>query len=274
VVTWRGSFVILGLISHVWVAAWVWYFRDSPAEHQRVTNEELERLPNRGRVSDKTRVAVPWKRLAHRMWPVTIVYFCYGWTLWMYLNWLPSYLLHEYNLQLSRSALFAAAIFSAGVGGDYLGGVITDTILKRTGNVRKARCHFVVLGFSASFLCVLPIFLTHDLTVVVLLCRAGDWADVGDSDGYRAQVLRYGQRLHEYRFGDRGRPFAADVRISDRSHWKLEPAVHRVDGPPARRRHTLLLDASGRDLPGRGWRSSVADRRRAVIRLRQSAISN
>jgi MFS family permease len=34
--------------------------------------------------------------------------------------------------------------------------------------VRKARCHFVLLGFSASFLCVLPIFLTHDLTVVVL----------------------------------------------------------------------------------------------------------
>jgi MFS family permease len=168
VVTWRGSFVTLGLISLVWVAAWVWYFRDSPAEHQRVTNEELERLPNRGRVSDKTRVAVPWKRLALRMWPVTIVYFCYGWTLWMYLNWLPSYLLHEYSLQLSRSALFAAAIFSAGVGGDYLGGVITDTILKRTGDVRKARCHFVMLGFSASFLCVLPIFLTHDLTVVVL----------------------------------------------------------------------------------------------------------
>ena len=57
------------------------------------------------------------------MWPVAVVYFCYGWTLWMYLNWLPSYFLHEHNLQISRSALFSSAVFSAGVGGDYLGGV-------------------------------------------------------------------------------------------------------------------------------------------------------
>jgi sugar phosphate permease len=36
-VTWRGSFVALGCISLVWVAAWVWYFRDDPAEHPGIT---------------------------------------------------------------------------------------------------------------------------------------------------------------------------------------------------------------------------------------------
>ena len=167
-VTWRGSFVALGCASLLWVVAWVWYFRDNPAEHTGITSEELERLPHRGRAPDGGRVEIPWKRLALRMWPVTVVYFCYGWTLWMYLNWLPSYFDHEYHLQLSRSALFSAAVFSAGVGGDYLGGVISDSVLKRTGDIRRARCHFVVVAFSASFLCVLPIFFTHDLTVVVL----------------------------------------------------------------------------------------------------------
>ena len=77
------------------------------------------------------------------MLPVTIVYFCYGWTLWMYLNWLPHVLPHQYNLQLGRSALFSSAVFSAGVGGDYLGGIISDAILRRTGDVRKARCRLV-----------------------------------------------------------------------------------------------------------------------------------
>src|SRR3954465_11671534 len=33
VVTWRGSFVALGVSSLVWVAAWIWYFRDDPAQH-------------------------------------------------------------------------------------------------------------------------------------------------------------------------------------------------------------------------------------------------
>ena len=176
VVTWRGSFVLLGCVSLVWVVAWVWYFRDVPAEHGAITDAELEKLPNRGRRPEASARGaagpVPWRRLAARMWPVAAVYFCYGWTLWMYLNWLPSYFLHEHNLRLGRSALFSSAVFSAGVGGDYLGGVISDAILRRTGDVRKARCHLVCWAFLASFLCVLPIFLTHDLTIVVLSLAA------------------------------------------------------------------------------------------------------
>src|SRR3954451_21223870 len=92
-VTWRGSFVTLGAASLVWVAIWVWYFRDNPVEHRGITPAELERLPNRGLGTrprgSADRIAVPWKRLALRMLPVTLVYFCYGWTLWLYLNWLP-----------------------------------------------------------------------------------------------------------------------------------------------------------------------------------------
>ena len=173
VVTWRGSFVVLGCVSLLWVVAWVWYFRDVPSEHGAITPAELERLPNRGRRPGVgERPAVPWRQLAARMWPVSLVYFCYGWTLWMYLNWLPSYFLHQHNLQLGRSALFSSAVFSAGVGGDYLGGVLSDTILRRTGDVRKARCRLVLWAFLASFVCVLPIFMTHDLTIVVMSLAA------------------------------------------------------------------------------------------------------
>jgi MFS family permease len=172
-VTWRGSFVVLGCVSLVWVAVWVWYFRDVPAEHPAITTAELERLPNEGRRPDEgTRRAVPWREIAACMWPVAVVYFCYGWTLWMYLNWLPSYFLHEHKLQLGRSALFSSAVFSAGVGGDYLGGVLSDAILRRSGDIRKARCRLVMWAFLASFVCVLPIFMTHDLTIVVLSLAA------------------------------------------------------------------------------------------------------
>ena len=167
-VTWRGSFVVLGCASFLWVLVWMWYFRDVPATHPSVTAEELDRLPSRGRPLSHARVDVPWKQLAARMLPVTVVYFCYGWTLWMYLSWLPSYFLHQYSLNISRSALFSSTVFSAGVGGDYLGGVISDAILKRTGNLRRARCHFVVVGFCCSFLFLLPIFVTHELRIVVL----------------------------------------------------------------------------------------------------------
>jgi MFS family permease len=108
IVTWRGSFVILGCCSLVWVVVWVLYYRDLPVDHPSITREELETLPNQGRASTLTRPQVPWQRLALRMLPVTIVYFCYGWTLWLYLNWLPSFFLHEYKLEITRSALFSS----------------------------------------------------------------------------------------------------------------------------------------------------------------------
>jgi MFS family permease len=171
VVTWRGSFVILGFASLAWVIAWYWYFRDVPASHHAITPAELDRLPNHGQPLTEASgrpIQVPWKPLAIRMLPVTVVYFCYGWMLWMYLNWLPSYFLEVYKLNISRSALFSSAVFAAGVGGDYLGGVISDAILKRTADRRKARCHLVIVAFCLSFLSLLPIFLTHELRIVVL----------------------------------------------------------------------------------------------------------
>jgi len=172
-VNWRGSFVALGCSSLVWVLVWGWYFRDHPADHQGITPEELDVLPGHGRRSSSVRPEVPWGPLVARMAPVTIVYFCYGWTLWLYLNWLPSFFRNEYRLDITRSALYSSAVFFAGVGGDLLGGVISDRILEGTGDLRYARRNVVMLGFLGAFVCLLPVFLTRDLTFITLSLAAG-----------------------------------------------------------------------------------------------------
>jgi MFS family permease len=172
VVTWRGSFVALGCASLVWVSVWAWYFRDVPSAHPSITPDELDALPNRGRAIAAARRQVPWGPLTRRMLPVTVVYFCYGWTLWLYLNWLPSFFLHEYKLNIARSALFSSVVFFGGVAGDVLGGSISDGLLERSGNVLKARRNVVVAGFLGSFLCLLPMFATRDLTLIVLCLGA------------------------------------------------------------------------------------------------------
>jgi sugar phosphate permease len=172
-VTWRGSFAVLGVCSLMWVLVWGWYFRDEPAAHRSITPEELDTLPNRGVRSTAQRPAVPWRRLTMRMLPVTIVYFCYGWTLWLYLNWLPSFFLNQYALDIRKSALFASGVFFAGVGGDLLGGTISDGILRRTGDLRRARRDVVIGGFLGAFVCLLPMFFTRDLTMITLSLAAG-----------------------------------------------------------------------------------------------------
>jgi sugar phosphate permease len=171
VVTWRGSFVALGAVSLAWAAAWVWYFRDDPAQHADISREELAKLPaKRDRIE---RPETPWGPLLARMLPVTAVYFCYGWTLWLYLNWLPSFFLHEYKLDIFKSAIYASIVFFAGVAGDLLGGTLSDAVLRRTGSVRTARRSVIVGGFLCAGVCLLPMFATHDLTLIVLSLAAG-----------------------------------------------------------------------------------------------------
>jgi len=167
-VTWRGSFIFLGIISLAWVIAWVLYFRDDPGDHPDITPLELERLPSYAARKKREKETVPWLMLARRMLPVTAVYFCYGWTLWLYLAWIPSFFLHSYRLNLKSSALFSAGVFLAGVLGNTLGGVISDWIFDRTGDRKKARRNLVVAGFVCSLASMLPILLLRNLTWVAV----------------------------------------------------------------------------------------------------------
>jgi MFS family permease len=163
-VTWRGSFIILGVISIVWAIFWGLYFRDDPRSHNRITSAELAGMPDYSARARRINEPVPWRALCRRMAPVTIVYFCYGWTLWLYLAWIPQFFLHNYKLNLAKSAMFSAGVFFAGVIGDTAGGLLSDSILRKTGDRNKARRNLVVIGFLASLACMLPILFLHSLT--------------------------------------------------------------------------------------------------------------
>jgi MFS family permease len=172
-VTWRGSFIALGLISLGWSIAWAWYFRNDPAAHPGVTLAELNALPSYELQKVKQHERTPWIPLARRMAPVTVVYFCYGWTLWLYLAWIPSFFVHNYRLDLKQSALFSAGVFFAGVLGDSLGGMVSDRIFLKTGSFNKARRNLVVISFLCSLACMIPILFSHNLTSASIYLSLG-----------------------------------------------------------------------------------------------------
>ncbi|WP_175718467.1 MFS transporter [Burkholderia anthina] len=166
---WRESFYICGVISIVWVAIWALVYTEHPKDHPRITQAELDTLP-----PPKPKPAtVPWGPLFRRMMPVTIVYFCYGWTLWLFLSWIPQYFLHSYDLNLKKSAVFASAVFFAGVIGDTLGGLVTDRILTRTGSLKRARSWMVSICMLLTLLSLLPLLFTHHLYVSMACLSAG-----------------------------------------------------------------------------------------------------
>jgi MFS family permease len=166
---WRASFYVCAAISFVWVALWALTFTEYPKDHPRITPEETAFLP-----APKPKAAnVPWGPLFKRMAPVTIVYFCYGWTLWLFLSWIPQYFLHSYNLDLKKSAIFAASVFFAGVVGDTLGGIVTDKIYERSGSLQKARSGMVAVCMGLTLLSLIPLTFTHDLYISLACLSAG-----------------------------------------------------------------------------------------------------
>jgi MFS family permease len=169
--SWRWSFIILGVVSFIWAVVWGWYFRDNPRDHAKITTAEVEILP--AYVGRKETPAVPWAALIARMAPVTLVYFCYGWTLWLFLTWIPQYFLHNYQMNLKNSALFSSGVFLAGVLGDTLGGHVTDRLLARTQNRTKARSYMVVVCNTLTLASLLPILFVHDSTVAAICLSLG-----------------------------------------------------------------------------------------------------
>jgi MFS family permease len=163
-VSWRGAFVALALLSLIWVVVWLWYFRDVPTSPP-IPAEEFATLPVRGRDDAARRPPVPWFKLFRRMLPVTAVDFCYGWTLWLFLSWIPSFFVQNYHQDLMHSAFLSAGVFLAGVVGDTLGGVVSDSILHRTGDRTAARRNVIVAGMLGGLLFLIPVMLVHDVSV-------------------------------------------------------------------------------------------------------------
>ena len=164
-VTWRRSFVILGFASLFWLVAWAWYFRNDPRDHPGIAEADLAALPES---SSRNRPMIPWLRLARRILPATLVDFCYGWTLWLFLSWIPAFFFENYHLNLGASAMYSAGVLLAGVIGDTVGGIATDRVLQKTGSLLLARRSVIVTGFGGALLFLFPVVLVHNLLLTAV----------------------------------------------------------------------------------------------------------
>jgi sugar phosphate permease len=164
--TWRGAFYWLAPVNLIWGAVWFWYFRDDPASHRSIEPDDLTALPQRARGDHQG--PMPWLRLARCIAPVTCVDFCYGWFLTLFQTWIPNFFVQNFALNLNRTALYTAGVLFAGIIGDTLGGVLSDWLFQRTGNLSLARRSVIIVGFVGAAVFTVPVIFVHDLTVAAL----------------------------------------------------------------------------------------------------------
>ncbi|MCA8241865.1 MFS transporter [Burkholderia sp. AU32262] len=164
--SWRAAFFVIGAVTLVWLAWWIVGFREHPVGD----DDGRRRATRRAAPSGPT----PWGPLFRRMAPTIFVYFCYGWTAWLFFTWLPTFFLNGQGLNLKSTALFASGVFFAGVVGDTLGGWLCDRIYRKTGNLAMSRQSVIVTSFVGALVCLLPLAFVHS-TAGVALCLSGSF---------------------------------------------------------------------------------------------------
>ena len=187
---WRASFVVFGALGVVWAAAWAWWYRDLPSEHPQVNAEELawiQQDAGDARTGDRS---TPWRALigSRNVWAICAMYTAYGYGLYFYLTWLPTYLVSELGFSTLRGGLFASLPFLLAGIADVAGGWLTDRLARGYG-LRVARCG---LGFGAfattAALLFLSTLMAAPIAKALLLALAFGSADLALSACWAAPL--------------------------------------------------------------------------------------
>jgi sugar phosphate permease len=172
---WRPVFYICGAVGLLWSLWWGLSYRNLPEEHSLVNRAELETIRGVGPDGQinpppmEKQTDVPWLTLVRspNMWAIMCAYFTYVYCLWIFLSWLPSYLIEFRHFTLLKVGLFASLPLFAGVIGDTVGGIATDWLLKRTGSAKIGRRVVAIVGLLGCAVCIVPAALTEDPYVAV-----------------------------------------------------------------------------------------------------------
>ncbi len=170
--SWRWVFVECGLIGAVWVIVWRRWFRDLPEKHPAVNEAELKLIRSDRDESEPERShRIPWKSLftTANMAFICLMYFAYGYGLYFYITWLPTYLLEARGFSVGSTKWLAAAPWMVSALAFWFGGWTTDWLARRTGNLKLARCGIGAFGYAASAITLFAIALVVDDRVVAAL---------------------------------------------------------------------------------------------------------
>jgi MFS family permease len=155
---WRPFFVILGLVSLLWLPPWFrWMPRTSAAGVQ-----DMKQGPGLSEI------------IRHRSsWGTWIGHFCANYFLYLLLTWLPFYLVRERHFSTNDMARIGGATFLLAALSSPICGWLSDRWISSGGSVTRVRKTFMGVGMVCNGLFLVGCAEASDKLLVVLLLLAG-----------------------------------------------------------------------------------------------------
>ncbi len=151
---WRWSFVIVGALGFVWLAFWLKWFAPPETCSWLPEPERDLILQNRDYVADSSKAGLwPVTRtvLGQRsMWGLALTEGCVNYMNYLFLSWLPSYLMHDRGMSLMQAGLYGTVPYIAGVALELIFGRMSDRLLTperlKNGGRRNQVVLFLILS--------------------------------------------------------------------------------------------------------------------------------
>jgi MFS family permease len=198
---WRVSFWLFGLLGIFWVLGFARWFRNDPATHPSVNAAELALIvEGKGKQDERSATGdlsakPPWRIIltSVNLWAYSAAAFSSTFVVYLYFTRFPEYLADRHHIDKQTWGWVAGLPMFCGAAGCFLGGILSDWAVRRSGSRRWGRRLPGLVGKGGAAIFLLAGASVDDtLGAVVLislsafsadLALAGHWAVCTDVGG-------------------------------------------------------------------------------------------
>jgi len=141
-VGWRWTFLVFGLLGIVWSVLFYRWFRDDPAEHAAVNPAEQKLIgPGPSLPALAAHHPIPWGKViaSPNVWLLGTIMTVGATLFYMQFQWYPTYLKEARGLADQQSGWFTGIVILGGALGCVVGGLLSDFIIRSTGERKWTR---------------------------------------------------------------------------------------------------------------------------------------
>jgi sugar phosphate permease len=178
---WQWTFIIFGAMGILWIPIWYALIRDTPESHPWINERELRFIQG---VSGATAIRLEKKQqpasslsraemkqalgvmLTRNGIGVFLTFLTFGYVLFTFLNWLPTYMYETFKLSIVKSASWTSLTYLAGFIGFLISGPINDGLVAKFGHA-KGRKLGAGVPMGMMIVMILAALKTSELGLVV-----------------------------------------------------------------------------------------------------------
>lgn len=152
---WQSSFYAFAFVGVAWCLVWWWYGRDRPQQHPSISADEIAHITADQDPPEVMDQPTDWKAVfgSASVWGLTISYFFHNYLWYLYMSWLPAYLVMGRGFSLLKTGFYTVIPYFVACITMPLGGWLSDRLTRAYGPTIGRRAPIVIgMGGCGVFL--------------------------------------------------------------------------------------------------------------------------